>query len=151
MGALGASAVIVHALPNRVDLAWEADPVPHSRAECGRPKAMVSQRSPLINVGPKVWGFARMAGVELTACQPGSLQFRAYRTAVENSPSRWEIYLNDWQLVSGLVGNEPQIVQVEIPEAGSLSLIFSNAYTGEIEQRRTLYFSQIKFVERARK
>lgn len=105
---------------------------------------MVSQRSPL-KVGPEVWGFARMAGIEMYACRPGTLRFRGHRRPVENTPSRWELYLSNQFLLGGDVGNIPQDFEVEIPEIGQLSLVFSNAYTGEIEQRRTLYFSQVEF------
>lgn len=79
------------------------------------------------------------------ACEPGILAFRADRRAVNNSPSRWALYLNSTMLFTGVVGNEPKDMRLTIPHSGQLSLVFTNAYTREVQERRTLYLHNLKF------
>lgn len=88
-----------------------------------------------------------MSGIQVQACGPGTLSFRTERRATTSSASRWEVYLGDRLLSSGLTGNGPSTAQqVSIPESGPVFLIFTNAYTGvDVPLRRTLYFSQVRF------
>lgn len=116
---------------------------------CSSVSWMPSQRQPLPPDAPAsgLWGFARSGGIQVQACGPGTLSFRTERRATTSSASRWEVYLGDRLLSSGLTGNGPSTAQqVSIPDAGPVFLIFTNAYTGvDVALRRTLYFSQVRF------
>lgn len=120
--------------------------------ECGNISVLTSQRNP-VKTGPAIWAFARMGGIKFNACSSGQLTFLAQRRAVFNTPSRWELYLNNSLLQSDLVTttlDEPaQEINIYIPKPGRVALIFSNANAysdlDEIYNRRTIYFSEVSF------
>lgn len=115
---------------------------------CGTVQALESQRLP-VNTGPQIWGFGRIAGLNVKACQPGQLKFNAYRRKVKNTPSRWEVFLNNQFLVSGLVNDRKEVIEIDIDRPGLISLIFSNAYNAKdnVKERRTMFFENIQFIE----
>lgn len=116
---------------------------------CGTIQALESQRVP-VKTGPEVWGFGRMGGLGIRVCQPGQLSFITYRKKVKNTPSRWEAFINDQFLASGLVSDQKESVEIDVKQPGIVSLIFSNAYNAKdnMKERRTLYFENVQFVEK---
>lgn len=116
---------------------------------CGAIQALESQRVP-VNTGPEVWRFGRMGGLSIQACNAGKLSFITDRKTVQNTPSRWEVFINDQFLTSGLVGNKRESIEINIKRPGIISLIFSNAYNARdnVKKRRTLYFEEVQFIEK---
>lgn len=144
--ALPALTLMVRSLPARVAQPHTVSQESTVNTPCGELSALISDRSPLVT-GPQVWGFARMAGMQLRACRPGLLTFTAYRKKVRNTPSRWEVYLDDTLIRTGKVGNDVTAVQVRVAAAGTVSIIFSNAFASpdDVVNRRTLYLRDVGF------
>lgn len=145
LAALPATA-LTRALPERSGQSQNVTVQTDPTAECSVIAPLLSQRAP-VKGGPELWGFGRMGGLGVQACGPGTLSFAAYRKDVQNTPSRWEVYLDGQLIEAGEVsGSEPQSVQIAIPAAGAVSLIFSNAYADpvDVKNRRTLYVTDVQ-------
>lgn len=146
-GLLGAHALLAD-LPLRAHHGQTVTHTTPAPQPCGQVSALTSQRAPVRESQDGSWNFARMGGLTLHACGAGTLRFTASRRAVDNTPSRWEVYLDSRLLSSGEVSGDSQAQQVQVPRSGSLSLVFTNAYADpdDVDNRRTLYFSAVQLI-----